>query len=470
MGTPPIHLDEARRTIETIEALLKAGSRPPGCFGPGLGALRLACRELGIAETSMGNRLRCIKRVYGMEPDWTLYQAVSREVSAIPVAPPGSDIDMARQGWAPDHDLVHEVPTGMTSKGTSIRYDGKGNVDQYWNKTKPEGRDPGDVVNLPDPKKITKVSTLYDQSGRVAMQWVAEKPEDEQREKLWREFAEELATELPRVEPRPVEENYSDQLMSVIPFGDPHFGLYCWAEEVGNDFDLDIAKRDLCGAVAYLVSQSPKSKRCLIANLGDFYHADNLEGRTARSGHVLDMDTRLPKVIRVGVAAMRQSIETALTRHEIVEVVNAIGNHDAVLSMALSVMLANVYENEPRVVIHDAPTRRHYVRHGKTLIGITHGDRTKDSDLPGIMATERSEDWGLTKHRYYYRGHHHHDTKTEYNGCIVEQFRTLAPGDAYAVGGGWLSGRDMKLIVHHTEYGEVARTTCAIDMLRGAAQ
>jgi len=134
--------------------------------------------------------------------------------------------------------------------------------------------------------------------------------------------------------------------------------------------------------------------------------------------------------------------------------------------MCLAIMLSEAFSDEPRVIIHDEPTRRFYLRHGKVLIGVTHGDRTKDRDLPGIMATERSEDWGLTKHRYYYRGHHHHDERLEFNGCIVEQFRTLAAGDAYAVNSGWLSGRDMKLIVHHAEYGEVARTTCSIDLLR----
>ena len=51
---------------------------------------------------------------------------------------------------------------------------------------------------------------------------------------------------------------------------------------------------------------------------------------------------------------------------------------------------------------------------------------------------------------------------------IVEQVRTLAANDAYAAGGGYLSGRDMKLIVMHSEHGEVARTTCGIDMLREA--
>jgi hypothetical protein len=48
----------------------------------------------------------------------------------------------------------------------------------------------------------------------------------------------------------------------------------------------------------------------------------------------------------------------------------------------------------------------------------------------------------------------------------VEQMRTLAPGDAYAVGGGYLSGRDMKCIVMHSEFGEQMRLTCGIDVLR----
>jgi len=174
----------------------------------------------------------------------------------------------------------------------------------------------------------------------------------------------------------------------------------------------------------------------------------------------------MAEVIAVGVAAMRQCIESALTRHKVVEVVNAIGNHDETLSLALSIMLANIYENEPRVVVHDQPTWRHYIKHGKTMIGVVHGDKTKDRDLPGIMATERPEWWGQTTSRYCYRGHQHHDAKDEFNGCTVEQFRTLAPGDSYSVSHGWLSGQDMKLIVHHAVYGEVARSTCSVQMLR----
>ena len=350
--------------------------------------------------------------------------AVQRSINALKAK-------AAKHGYAPEYDVVHPAPPGFRSQGHS---------------------------------------TLYDRHGNVRLQWHKTTIDRDKQLELLREAIQGACDDLPRLRPRKrAAKGVRDDLMVVVPFGDPHFGMYSWAEETGADFNIDIAREDLCGAVDYLIAQSPPAGRCVIANLGDFFHADNLEGKTARSGNILDMDTRLPKVIRVGLAAMRQAIATALSRHETVEVVNAPGNHDDVLGMAMSIMLANIYENEPRVKVHDDPRRRFYVRHGKVLIGITHGDQTRDRDLPGIMATERAEDWGATKHRYFYRGHHHHDTKEEFNGCIVEQFRTLAPGDAYAVGHGWLSGRDMKLIVHDERYGEVSRVTCSIDLLRGLA-
>jgi hypothetical protein len=408
---------------------------------------------------------------YCVKADGSVVDAAGNQVQRAAESPEESaariERESAQGGWAPEHGIDKPLPAGLSLKGTSVLYNAAGETQQYWNKSRLQGADPAQTVQLADPKRITKVSTLYDQQGRVTQQWVAERPEDAQREELWRLFAKELSADLPRVAPfDPPARPSNKDLMTLIPLGDPHFGMYAWAEETGNDFNLDIAKRDLCGAVDYLVSQAPPAEVCVIANLGDFFHSDNMDSVTPQHGHRLDVDTRLGKVIRVGLAAMRQAIDSALATHPTVQVINAVGNHDPVLSLSLSIMLSNIYEHEPRVKIHDQPTRRHYIRHGKVLIGVTHGDRTKDADLPGIMATERAQDWGLTKSRYWYRGHHHHDTRVEYNGCIVEQVRTLSPGDAYTVGGGWLSGRDMKLIVHHKEYGEVSRTTCSIDLLR----
>lgn len=312
-------------------------------------------------------------------------------------------------------------------------------------------------------------STYYGADGEVRGEWVKTTADMERQKEIVKEAFSEMAKKLPRLPAKPKNrKDYTDNLLSVIPWGDPHFGLYTWAEETGDDFDTDIARRDLCAAVDYLVAQSPATKRCVIASLGDMFHIDNLSNTTPQSGHPLDPDTRLRRVARLGMAATRQCIDSALDRHETVEFVPVVGNHDPVMSMMLGVGLANIYENEPRVVIHDGATLRHYVRHGKVLLGFVHGDKTKDRDLPGIMATERAQEWGETRHRYWHRGHHHHAELQEFNGCLVEQHRTLAAGDAYAVGHGWLSGRDMKQIIYHADYGEVARSTCSVDMLRAA--
>lgn len=317
---------------------------------------------------------------------------------------------------------------------------------------------------IPSGTDVHGTSTLYDADGNVVLNWVKRKHDNQER--LLKETAEILKHDLPQLPRRKENKKYINHLMAVYPMGDPHCGMYSYAAETGQDFDLNIFERDLLGAMDHLVRSAPACDRAIIINLGDWFHADNLEGITTKSGNILDMDTRMSKVVRVGVNTLRRCIESALTKHRTVELINSIGNHDTMLSIVLSVMFMHIYEKEPRVIIHDQPTPRHYIQHGKVLIGTVHGDKTKDPLLPGIMAAERPELWGQTRHRYFYRGHHHHDDRKEYNGCIVEQFRTLAAHDAYAAGRGFLAGRDMKCIVHHKEYGEVSRQTCSIDMLK----
>lgn len=347
-------------------------------------------------------------------------QAVDRIIKAVKAR-------AAKQGHSPDHDMTKQVPDGFLVKG---------------------------------------VSTLYGDDGEARMQWVKSAVDRDRQLDLVREAADAMASPLPKVKPTKAPKEVYDNLMAVYPMGDPHFGMYSYARETGADFDVNIAKHDLCAAVDYLVGQAPPCKRAVIANLGDFFHADNVEGVTTRSGNVLDMDTRMSHVVQIGVTALRQAISTALTKHQRVDVINAIGNHDDMLSQMLSIMLAHIYENEPRVTIHDDPTARHYIRHGSVLLGITHGHQTKDAKLPGVMAAERSELWGKTKFRYWFRGHYHQDRVEEYPGCKVEQFRTLAAPDAYAASHGFMSGRDMKCVVMHGDHGEVARYTCNVNMLK----
>jgi len=171
-------------------------------------------------------------------------------------------------------------------------------------------------------------------------------------------------------------------------------------------------------------------------------------------------------MFEVGLSVLEYAITRMLEKHRHVDLVNIPGNHDESLALVLPALFRRLYADEPRITVRDNEPQRVYLEHGKCLIGNIHGHKTKDSELLQIMATEMPEAWGRTRHRYYFRGHHHHDNRVEYNGGVVEQVRTLSAADAYAVGHGYLSRRDLKCIVMHADEGEQSRFTCGIDVAR----
>jgi|TARA_Y100000296_G_scaffold16574_1_gene19389 hypothetical protein len=323
-----------------------------------------------------------------------------------------------------------------------------------------------DMTKVAAPGFLVKgVSTLYDVDGQQKAQWVKTTATADRDEHL-REAITEAFEDwrgVGRIAAAP--KHTTDEMLTVYPMGDPHLGLYGFAPEAGDNFDLRIAEQNLCEAVKRLVACSPKSQTCILLNLGDFFHSDSMDNRTSRSGHALDVDTRWSKVLRAGVRAMMTCIEAAAKKHEKVIVKNLIGNHDDHTSQMLGLALALFYEGNERVEIHDDPAKFWFHRFGQVLIGAGHGDTTKPAQLPGIMATDRAEDWGQTKHRYFYTGHIHTQNVAEYPGCVCESFRTLAARDAWAAAKGYRSGRDMYCIVHHKDHGEVERHRVDVAML-----
>lgn len=333
----------------------------------------------------------------------------------------------AKKGHSPEHDMKHAVPDGYAVKGTS---------------------------------------TLY-KEGKPVLQWVKTNQDAERQMELMKEAIAALSEDLPRMPPNksPHLSEVNDELMAVYPLGDPHIGVLSWAEETGQDWDLKIAEEKFCNAFHRLVMTAPPCEQATIVNLGDYFHTDNMEGTTTRSGHNLDTDGRFAKMIRVGMKIMRQMIDSALSHHWQVRVINATGNHDDTSSQFLSVALGMMYEDEPRVIVDTAPTPFHYVEWGKCMFGVHHGHSCKPDRLPGVMASDQAEMWGRTKYRYWYTGHIHHDTKKEFAGVTQESFRTLAAKDAYATWGGYRSGQDSKCIVLHKQFGEVERHTVNLAMI-----
>lgn len=338
----------------------------------------------------------------------------------------------AIKGYAPEHDMTHAVPSPFVVKGTSTYYNDEGKPTQQWVKTRLD--------------------------GAVA-------------EQVIRDFVESLVQDVRGLAPLAVAPDYTDaDLLAAYVMGDPHFGMYAWAAETGDDFDLDTAEALTCAAIDRLVASAPPAETGLLLNLGDFFHADNSSNQTPGNGNPLDVDTRYAKVMQVGLRAMVHCIKRLRERHARVVVWNLPGNHDPHSSFALALCLDAFFNNDERVFVDLSPGLYKYLRHGKTLIGAHHGHGAKMEQLPGIMACDQPQAWGLTEFRYFLMGHIHHKSAVkEHPGCLVESFNTLAARDAWHAGKGYRSQRNMQCIAYHTEFGEVERHTVPTAMLERRA-
>lgn len=336
----------------------------------------------------------------------------------------------ALAGYAPEHDLIHPVAPGQKLRGASSLYRR------------------GEAEPL--------------------LTWVKSSADDTAREEIMREFALGLAQEfkgLAKIAKPPKE--VEDDLMVVIPMGDPHFGMHAWWEDAGEDFDLKIAESLTNGAIDRLVSASPPASVALLLNLGDMFHADN-QRNVSQSGHQLDVDGRWAKVQQVGLRSTIHCLRRMLEKYgKVIYRINR-GNHDGHSSYALALMISCYFHDEPRIQVDLSPATAWYYQFGKNLIGSTHGDTIKGPNMGAIMAADVPEMWGATKYRTWLVGHIHHQDVKEYPGCVVEYFRTMAARDAWHAGQGYRAGRDMRCIVLHREFGEVERLRCDVAMLKAA--
>jgi hypothetical protein len=359
-----------------------------------------------------------------------------------------------------DDQLLKLIEDGITSNSEAAKILGVSRRAIYDRKLKLNIKDHHDPSLIPEGYKLRGHSGMYDADGNLKIQWVKTTVDHDQKETVVKILMDQLKKEL---KPLPASaykfssENV-EETMTVYPLGDPHIGMFADETETGySSWGLVEAQELYRTVFRDLVKRSPPSERAVIVNLGDFFHYDNMEGVTARSKNVLDRDGKYYKMVAVGIAIMRQMIADALEHHKYVEVINVVGNHDDCGALFLSAALAHMYENEPRIKIHQNPSAFNYIQYGKVLIGTHHGHGAKMQDLPQIMATDKPQGWGSSEHRYWLTGHIHHDSKKEYAGCTVESFRTLAPLDNYAANHGYRGGRAIQAIVYHKEAGEVGR-------------
>lgn len=316
------------------------------------------------------------------------------------------------------------------------------------------------ATRVPLGQRIKGVSTLYNEEGAVKAQWVKTTVDEDQVQKAFETAIRDLCETIPAAPMIAAPRSFDSEYLNLIPMGDPHFGLMSWRPETGEDFDLAKAEEITFAAVDKLVARAAPAGIGMLLNLGDYFHADDSSNRTPHGQNQLDVDGRFQKVASVGFRAMLRCIERMLETHEQVIVRNNPGNHDPHQALMLNVAVEARFHDNPRVFVDPSPSKFYYYRFGKTLIGSTHGDTAKMTELPLIMARDAKHDWAASDYRVWHVGHFHHNQRLSQKdmvGCEVETHRTLAASDAWHHAEGYRSLRDMKLISYHREYGEDLR-------------
>ena len=407
MPTPRLTDELARQAVDAVSTY---------------GSQVAAAQALGLPRCTFQSRLRVAaeRGLLGMKPVLPGFR-----IAQVSNTPNGDYVQQR-----PEHGAPFEVPAGQTIKG---------------------------------------VSALVDADGREIVKWVKTSAETTQQIEIIRAAVDELKKELPRISIMPAPKHSDSELLNQFVVTDSHFGMLAWKEETGSDYDLRLAEQILLDWFAAAIDICPDAHTAVFAQLGDVMHHDSLESVTPANKHVLDADSRLQKVIRVVIRVMRQIIDMLLQKHQHVRVVMASGNHDPASSAWLREMLAAMYENEPRISVDNSPSLYYAYEWGKTALFYHHGHKRGVNNVDATLAGTFREMFGRSNYAFAHVGHLHSDEGRKSALMYVERHETLAAPDAYAAGGGWLSGRSAKVITYHKEYGEVARMTLRPEMVAGAS-
>jgi hypothetical protein len=317
------------------------------------------------------------------------------------------------------------------------------------------------VHPVPEPFVVRGVSTYYNKEGKPSGQWVKSRLDDDRYQQMILSAIEGLKDEIPRetanilINPALTDVN----LCNCYVITDYHLGMLSWGEETGNDWDIKIAEEMLVRWFQQAIAQSPNSKYAVFAQLSDFLHFDGIDAVTPASKHLLDVDTRFSKLVRVAIRVLRRIVGMLLHKHEFLHIKMCDANHDPVSQIWLRELFCVLYEDEPRVTVDNSPNPYNAYEFGDVSLFFHHGHKRTVSNVADVFVSMFREMYGRTKYAYAHMGHLHHLDIKENNLMIVEQHRTISPNDAFGARGGYLSGRDAKVITYHKGYGEVSRLT-----------
>lgn len=234
---------------------------------------------------------------------------------------------------------------------------------------------------------------------------------------------------------------------------DAHLGMHAWRNEVGEDYDLNIARKRVINSIDDMTLEL--APYCPFAEIwlavgNDLTHTDSVRNQTTFGDHTLDVDTRYQKIVDAGLACQVHMCERALELTDKLDVMWIPGNHDYSTSYLICVALAAWFRNDPRVKVDLGASPRKYRVFGGTLVGFDHG-KLRPEKYSLLMVTEGKKICPNPTYREMQIGHRHQRREMQYegvtptNGVLVRTNPALTNMDKWHYDNAFL-GEEMKSV------------------------
>lgn len=282
------------------------------------------------------------------------------------------------------------------------------------------------------------------------------------------QIIESAKEDLKRLSPKVVSYKYvgnkGDGCLLQINIFDVHLGKIAWNEEVNDIYDTNVAIMRYNNAIDYFIqeTQHKNIERICLPIGNDFFNSDKAYPfNSTTSGTPQDEDGRWQDTFRRGREMLVENI-TKLSQIAPVDVIVVPGNHDFQKCFYLGDALEGwFYRNDNVTVNNSANPRKYYVYH-KNLIGLTHGNEERLTDLPMIMANEQPVAWSQTWYREWNLGHLHHKKEykykstEDYQGVMIRYMSSLSGTDAWHHKKGYVGAtRSAEALIRHPEKGMI---------------
>jgi hypothetical protein len=277
-------------------------------------------------------------------------------------------------------------------------------------------------------------------------------------------FYDKLLEEIAKIPNKPKtldrrEDPFLESYLLVIDPCDLHVGKLAESFETGEDYDSQIAVKRAKEGVRGILDKSKgfSIDKILFIGGNDILHIDTPK-RTTTSGTPQDCDGSWYSNFLIAKELYIDILEELIEVADVHFVFNP-SNHDWTHGFFLADVIQTYFKDCKNITFDCDLTHRKYFRYHSNLIGSTHGDSAKTTDLPLLMAHE-SPDWSVCKHKYIYTHHVHHKSSKDYMGVNVEAMRSASGTDGWHHRSGYAHApKAVEGFLHSKVHGQVSRIT-----------